>query len=154
MNTMSIQKINPPTLLKFDGLAQVVVAAGGARPSISPPVGLHQHLRARRCRRLSRPATQALHNLRTAVEAAGGTVENIVSSTVYIKGLNGQASEQVMAAMATAIDGKPFPAHAFSMIGVEALSGRSCWSRSPRSPCCRLEPRRAQPLVARRGDFG
>ena len=68
-------------------------------------------------------ATQALHNLRTAVEAAGGTVENIVSSTVYIKGLNGQASEQVMAAMATAIDGKPFPAHAFSMIGVEALSG-------------------------------
>ena len=26
---MSIQKINPPTLLKFDGLAQVVVAAGG-----------------------------------------------------------------------------------------------------------------------------
>ena len=121
---MSIQKINPPTLLKFDGLAQVVVAAGGgstvyiagqsAYTSTFELVGAGDY-RAQ--------ATQALHNLRTAVEAAGGTVENIVSSTVYIKGLNGQASEQVMAAMATAIDGKPFPAHAFSMIGVEALSG-------------------------------
>lgn len=121
---MSIQKINPPTLLKFDGLAQVVVAAGGgstvyiagqsAYTNTFELVGAGDY-RAQ--------ATQALHNLRTAVEAAGGTVENIVSSTVYIKGLNGQASEQVMAAMATAIDGKPFPAHAFSMIGVEALSG-------------------------------
>ena len=121
---MSIQKINPPTLLKFDGLAQVVVAAGGgstvyiagqsAYTNTFGLVGAGDY-RAQ--------ATQALHNLRTAVEAAGGTVENIVSSTVYIKGLNGQASEQVMAAMATAIDGKPFPAHAFSMIGVEALSG-------------------------------
>ena len=121
---MSIQKINPPTLLKFDGLAQVVVAAGGgstvyiagqsACTNTFELVGAGDY-RAQ--------ATQALHNLRTAVEAAGGTVENIVSSTVYIKGLNGQASEQVMAAMATAIDGKPFPAHAFSMIGVEALSG-------------------------------
>ena len=121
---MSIQKINPPTLLKFDGLAQVVVAAGGgstvyiagqsAYTNTFELVGAGDY-RAQ--------ATQALHNLRTAVEAAGGTVENIVSSTVYIKGLIGQASEQVMAAMATAIDGKPFPAHAFSMIGVEALSG-------------------------------
>ena len=121
---MSIQKTNPPTLLKFDGLAQVVVAAGGgstvyiagqsAYTNTFELVGAGDY-RAQ--------ATQALHNLRTAVEAAGGTVENIVSSTVYIKGLNGQASEQVMAAMATAIDGKPFPAHAFSMIGVEALSG-------------------------------
>ena len=121
---MSIQKINPPTLLKFDGLAQVVVAAGGgstvyiagqsAYTNTFELVGAGDY-RAQ--------ATQALHNLRTAVEAAGGTVENIVSSTGYIKGLNGQASEQVMAAMATAIDGKPFPAHAFSMIGVEALSG-------------------------------
>lgn len=121
---MSIQKINPPTLLKFDGLAQVVVAAGGgstvyiagqsAYTNTFELVGAGDY-RAQ--------ATQALHNLRTAVEAAGGTVENIVSSTVYIKGLNGQASEQVMAAMASAVDGKPFPAHAFSMIGVEALSG-------------------------------
>ena len=86
---MSIQKINPPTLLKFDGLAQVVVAAGGgstvyiagqsAYTNTFELVGAGDY-RAQ--------ATQALHNLRTAVEAAGGTVENIVSSTVYIKGLN------------------------------------------------------------------
>ena len=121
---MSIQKINPPALLTFDALAQVVVAAGGgstvyiagqsACTNTFELVGAGDY-RAQ--------ATQALHNLRTAVDAAGGTVEDIVSSTVYIKGLNGQASEQVLSAMATAIDGKPFPAHAFSMIGVEALAG-------------------------------
>ena len=121
---MSIKKINPPALLKFDALARVVVAENaGSTVYIAGQSAYTNTFELVGAGDYRAQATQALHNLKTAVEAAGGTVDNIVSSTVYIKGLNGQASEQVLTAMATAMDGKPFPAHAFSMIGVEALSG-------------------------------
>lgn len=124
MNTMSIKKINPPALLNFDALAQVVVAQnGGSTVYIAGQSAYTHTFELVGAGDYRAQLTQALHNLKTAVEAAGGTVDNIVSSTVYIKGLTGEASEQFMIAMATAIDGKPFPAHAFSIIGVEALSG-------------------------------
>ena len=46
----------------------------------------------------------------------------MVSSTVYLKNLTPAVGEQFMRALSVALDGAPFPPHAFSMIGVQSLA--------------------------------
>jgi enamine deaminase RidA (YjgF/YER057c/UK114 family) len=64
---------------------------------------------------------QALRNLTVALAAAGATPENIVSSVIYLVGLDEKAVQGCAGAFPTAWDGKPFPPNASSMIGVERL---------------------------------
>jgi enamine deaminase RidA (YjgF/YER057c/UK114 family) len=66
---------------------------------------------------------QAFRNLRTAIESIGGTVEQIVSTNMYIVGLDAKKVEIFGKAMAVALDGKPFPPNASTMIGVQSLAG-------------------------------
>lgn len=66
-------------------------------------------------------AVRALANLKLALQAAGATFDNLVSTTIYIKDISMQAQEAIARAMQTAFDGKPIPDHAMTMFGVSAL---------------------------------
>ena len=66
-------------------------------------------------------AITALNNVAIAVKAAGGSVADIVSSTVYIKALTSMRSGQFFEAMNQALDGAAFPVHALSIIGIQEL---------------------------------
>ena len=120
---MTIQRINPDELFKLDSFSQVVktsevrsfafIAGQGSFDRDFQLIGPGD---------VFAQTLAALRNLRTAVEAAGTTVDNIVTSTVYIVGLNDETAAAASRAIAEALDGKPFPPHAMSMIGVAALA--------------------------------
>jgi len=121
---MPIQHINPNGLLKFDPLSQVVVARNvGSIVHVAGQSACNEHFEMIGIGDYGVQASQALNNLKIALEAAGGTIDHIISSTVYIKDLTPEASASFIDALTTAVDGKPFPAHAFSIIGVAALAG-------------------------------
>jgi len=65
---------------------------------------------------------QAFRNLATALEALGATPEQVVSSTMYVVGLTPATLERFTSAMGQALDGRPFPPNAASLIGVERLA--------------------------------
>jgi enamine deaminase RidA (YjgF/YER057c/UK114 family) len=65
---------------------------------------------------------QAMNNVVIAIVAAGGKPENIVSTAIYVVGLdNPGAAEACIDALRTGLDGKPFPPNASSLIGVHQL---------------------------------
>ncbi|MGE8365935.1 RidA family protein [Cupriavidus basilensis] len=119
---MPTQHINPTGLLKFDSLSQVVVATGTRTVYIAGQSACNEHFEVIGVGDYYAQSVQALNNLRIAVEAAGGTAAQIVSSTIYLKNLTPEAGERFIEAFATALGGGPFPNHAFSMIGVQALA--------------------------------
>lgn len=120
---MPIQHINPPGLLQFDAMSQVVVASGGRTVYIAGQSASDVNFEVVGGNDYYAQSVQALRNLRIAVEAAGGGVENIVSSTVYLKNLTPEIAGKFLEALATACEDKPFPPHAFSLIGVASLAG-------------------------------
>lgn len=120
---MPIQHINPPGLLQFDAMSQVVATSGGRTVYIAGQSASDVNFEVVGGNDYYAQSVQALRNLRTAVEAAGGGVENIVSSTVYLKNLTPKIAGRFLEALATACEGKPFPPHAFSLIGVASLAG-------------------------------
>lgn len=118
---MTIEHINPDRLLKFAPLSQVVVARAARTAYIAGQSACNENYEMIGTDHYEQ-SLQALGNLRTAVESAGGTVDRIVSSTVYLKNLTPETGGRFIDALSSALDGQPFPAHAFSMIGVEALA--------------------------------
>jgi enamine deaminase RidA (YjgF/YER057c/UK114 family) len=119
---MSVQRINPDGLLKFDQLAQVVVAQAPKMAFIAGQSAMNKQFEIVGGDDCFAQSVQALRNLRTAVEAAGSSVDRVVSSTVYLKNLTPAVGEQFMRALGVALDGAPFPPHAFSMVGVQSLA--------------------------------
>lgn len=115
------QAIDPDGLFKMPGFHHVVKTTGKSTIYIAGQVAYNKNMDFIGMGDYSAQTKQALQNVALAAAAAGAKPEDIVSSTLYIKGLNTEASKQILAAMATALDGKPFPAHAFNMIGIEAL---------------------------------
>jgi enamine deaminase RidA (YjgF/YER057c/UK114 family) len=121
---MSLQRINPDALLSFEAVSQIVVAQGGTTVHIAGQSAYDKNFQLVGGADLHQQTLQVLRNLRTAVEAAGGTVERIVSSTVYLKDLTPQVAGQFFAALAMGYEGNPFPPHAMTLVGVAALSGQ------------------------------
>lgn len=119
---MSIRHINPEGLLKFDQLTQVVVTDASRMAFIAGQSAMNERFELVGGDDCFAQSVQALRNLRTAVEAAGSSVDRVVSSTVYLKNLTPAVGEQFMRALGVALDGVPFPPHAFSMVGVQSLA--------------------------------
>ena len=120
---MEIERRNPDGLFKLDAFTQIVTAqsadkfafiagqgAFDAQFELIGPGDLHAQ------------TVQAFRNLRTAVESLGGGVDQIVSTTMYIVEITPEKVEIFGRAMAEALDGKPFPPNASSMIGVQGLA--------------------------------
>lgn len=120
---MPVQRINPDKLLKFDRLSQVVVSSAGKMAFIAGQSALDENFALIGGGDHFAQAVQALRNLRTAVEAAGTSVDRVLSSTVYLKNLTPAVGEQFVRALGVALEGAPFPPHAFSLVGVQALAG-------------------------------
>lgn len=63
---------------------------------------------------------QAFRNLERALAAVG--TRQVISSTIYMVGLNAKVTEQFVAAMNQAPDGQPFPPNAPTLVGVLQLA--------------------------------
>lgn len=120
-NTLNLEHLNPKELLSFEGLSQVVRVQRGITVYIAGQAPFNPSFELLGGDDFKAQATATLKNVAAAVNAAGGSPVDVVSSTVYIKGLSGLRSRQFFEAMAQALDGRPFPAHAFSIIGVADL---------------------------------
>ena len=121
---MAFEHMNPEELLAFDGFTQVVVAPNRGRVAyIAGQVSCDKSFKVIGEGDYSAQMINALKNVKIAVEAVGGTVDQVVSSTVYVRGLSPETTDLYLRAMAVVLDGKPFPAHSYTLVGVESLAG-------------------------------
>lgn len=114
--------VDPEELFSYPGFHQVMVSTGSKTIYIAGQVALEKDMTLVGIGDYQAQTIKAFQNIAIAAKAAGAGPRNIVSSTLYIKGLNPEVAQEIMKAMAMAIDGKPFPAHAFNLVGVDALS--------------------------------
>ena len=119
---MSIEHVQPPGLFKAEGFSQVVVGTGrrlafiagqGAYDAQFNLIGRGDHFAQ---------AVQAFRNLATALDALGATPAQVVSSTMYVVGLTPETLGHFTRAMGQALDGRPFPPNAATLVGVERLA--------------------------------
>ena|SRR6185295_9155791 len=116
---MPKRHVNPASLFPSveHGFSQLVVASGTKTVFVSGQTAwdANRQLVGRSC---AEQAHQALHNVRTAIEAAGGTLDDIVALRIYVVDL-AKNVEAVGGALKAA-----FPAHppASTWIGVTALA--------------------------------
>lgn len=122
---MAIERINPEGLLTWPQMAQVVVETRQRLVFIAGQTATDKDFTPLGGDDLGAQARIAFGNLRLALEAAGTSPEHVLSSTVYIVGLDGEKAGIFAAAMNEALDGKPFPPHAVTMIGAASLGGAS-----------------------------
>ena len=116
-----IDHLNPRELLGFDGISQIVRARRGSMVFIAGQSAFNPQFQLCGGSDFKAQAIAALNNVETAVKAVGGQAADIVSSTVYIKGLSSTRSGLFFEAMASALNGLEFPVHAISVIGVQEL---------------------------------
>ena len=120
---MTIRHLNPDGLLQMpDAFSQVVtsppgrlvfVAGQGAFGADGKIVGPGDY---------RSQAAQAFRNLRTALAAAGAKPEHVVASTMYVKELHPEALAAFARGMNEALDGKPFPPNASTLVGLQSLA--------------------------------
>lgn len=120
---VEIERIDPKGLFVLDAFTQIVRTQGGRLAFIAGQGAFDENFQLIGPGDLHAQVVQAFRNLRTAVEAIGGTPEQIVSTNMYIVGLDAKKVEIFQRAMAVALDGKPFPPNASTMIGVQSLAG-------------------------------
>ncbi|MBA6414217.1 RidA family protein [Parahaliea sp. F7430] len=116
------QGLDPEGLFSMPGFHQVMLSQGSKTIYVAGQVAYDSEMNMVGIGDYAAQTTRALQNVALALKAAGAAPEDVVSSTLYIKGLNRQAAREITQAMATALDGQPFPAHAFNMIGIDALA--------------------------------
>lgn len=114
--------INPDGLFKLDGFTQVVTATGSKTIYIAGQGAFDKDFNLVGAGDYFAQTTQALNNLKIALAAAGAMPADVVSSTMYVVGMNEQSVGEFTSAMAQVLDGEAFPPNASSMIGVEALA--------------------------------
>lgn len=119
---MTIEHIAPPGLPKPIGYSHVVATRGGRTVYIAGQgaydakgklVGPGDH---------QAQTKQVFRNLVTALEAAGATPEQVVFSTMYVVGLDADTLQAFVRGMNEALDGKPMPPTASTLVGVERLA--------------------------------
>ena len=83
---MAKEHINPTSLFPSvqHGFSQIVVASGARTIYISGQTAWDSEKRIIGAANLAEQARQALHNVQTAVETAGGTLADVVSLRIYI----------------------------------------------------------------------
>jgi enamine deaminase RidA (YjgF/YER057c/UK114 family) len=120
---MTIELLNPEGLPQPDVYRQVAVATGGrlvfisgqvARDADGAPVGAGD---------LAAQVEQALRNVATAVEAAGGTFADVAKLTIYVVDwtpdkMGGLGEGVLRAATALGVD----PTKAVTLLGIAALA--------------------------------
>jgi enamine deaminase RidA (YjgF/YER057c/UK114 family) len=120
---MSNTHINPDGLFQIPGLSQVVTSSrGGTTIHIAGQGALDKNMKLVGEGDYRAQAKKAFENLAIALAAVGATPADVVSSVMYVRGMDGSAASEFIAGMNEALDGQPFPANASSLIGVQALA--------------------------------
>jgi enamine deaminase RidA (YjgF/YER057c/UK114 family) len=114
--------LNPGSLFPSleHGFSQVVAASGGKTIYISGQTAWDIHKQVIGGRDLGQQARQALRNVQTAVEAAGGTLADIVALRIYIVNYRPDQSEAVAGALREFFPEERRPASTW--IGVSTLA--------------------------------
>jgi 2-iminobutanoate/2-iminopropanoate deaminase len=114
--------VNPPTLFPSlqHGFSQVVVASGGRLVFVSGQTAWDSQKNIVGGADLLEQARQALRNLQAALEAAGGTLADVVSLRIYIVDYEPAHAQAVSAALKECFRADAPPASTW--IGVAALA--------------------------------
>jgi len=113
------EHVNPMPSLPH-GFSQVVVASGRKTAFISGQTAWDVQKRIVGGVSLPRQATQALRNVQAAVEAAGGTLKDVVALLIYIVNYQAEDAEAVGGALRGFFSRESPPASTW--IGVSALA--------------------------------
>ena len=119
---MAIEHLKPQGLMPAQGYVQAILASGGRTVYVAGQgaydakgrlVGRGDH---------AAQARQAFRNVAAALAAAGARPEHVVKATMYVVGLTDAVLAGFTQAMNDALDGKPFPPTASTLVGVERLA--------------------------------
>ena len=119
---MPNQAINPDTLFKMRGFHQVVTSTGTKTIHVAGQAAYDTEMNLVGAGDYRAQTIKAFQNLVLALEAAGASPADVVSSHMFVKGLCPEVTGQFIAGMNEALNGEPFPANASSLIGVAALA--------------------------------
>lgn len=119
---MTIEHINPSDRRAPEGYSQVVASTGGRTLYVAGQGAYDAEGRLVGPGDHEAQTRQACRNLADALAAAGAKPEQIVSSTMYVVGLTDQTFAAFMRGMNEALDGKPLPPNASTLVGVERLA--------------------------------
>lgn len=115
---MTLETLNPPGLPTPRGYAQAMVAIGTRTVYIAGQVAVDAQGNVVAPGDVAGHAKQAFQNLRTALEAAGGTIADIAKVTWYVVGYRPELMPDLAAARREVFgDHEP----ASTMAGVQAL---------------------------------
>jgi enamine deaminase RidA (YjgF/YER057c/UK114 family) len=116
---MTLSTLNPPALPTPTGYSQVVVATGSRLIFVAGQVSLDREGNLVAPGDVVGQARQAFANFRTAVEAAGASIEDVTKITWYVVGYRSELLPELAAARNAVFDGH---APASTLVGVSALA--------------------------------
>jgi enamine deaminase RidA (YjgF/YER057c/UK114 family) len=119
---MSLQKINPESLLYWPAMAHVVVAMPGRLAFIAGQAPVDKDYKIVGGTDLKAQTLCAFQHLCVALAAAGAGPADVICSTAYLVDLDEDKAATFAAAMSVAVRGAPFPPHAITMVGVRSLA--------------------------------
>lgn len=119
---MPKEHINPDTLFSSleHGFSQIVAASGAKTVYISGQTAWDSNKRVVGGSNLADQAIQAFRNLQLAVEAAGGTLADIVSLRIYVVRYDPSKAEHIRSALMDFFPAESRPATTW--IGVQSLA--------------------------------
>ena len=119
---MTRRPINPPSVFRSleHGFSQAVVASGKRTLYVSGQTGWDAEKRLVGGADLEAQALQALANLQAIVEAAGGTLADVVALRIYVVDYRPEKAPAVAGALRRFFTGEVKPASTW--IGVAALA--------------------------------
>jgi len=119
---MSVEHLNPDSLFKLDGFTQICVPPAGKRLAfVAGQTALDTKFELG-ATAFHDQVVLAFRNVAHALDAIGAGTADVVGMTFYIVGLSDAKFQEFVKAMNVALDGKPFPPNASSVIGVERLA--------------------------------
>jgi enamine deaminase RidA (YjgF/YER057c/UK114 family) len=117
---MSIEKINPEALLSWPTLVHVVITSTGRLAHIAGQSAYDKNFELIGDTLHDQTLTTVKH-LTIALAAAGVGPEDVVSSTVYVAGLDLEKADAFNRAFTASVDGRSFPPHALTLYACRVL---------------------------------
>lgn len=118
---MSVEHIQPDGLFPAHGMSHVVVASG-RMAYIAGQGAFDRNFRLVGEGDLFTQTIQSFRNLCIALDAVDASPHQVVSMTIYIVRLTAEKTDVFVQAMQQALDGKPFPPNASTLVGVSQLA--------------------------------
>jgi enamine deaminase RidA (YjgF/YER057c/UK114 family) len=120
---MTIRHVNPSGLFQMpEAFSQVVTSSPGKLVFVAGQGSFDADMKLVGAGDYEAQAKQAFRNLATALAAVGAGPEHVVSSTLYVVNLAPEALAAFARGMNHALDGRPFPPNASTLVGVQSLA--------------------------------